>query len=149
MKQSSKLEVTLSLNKAQPKVYKRRFKARPLKSLSTGMLWILIESIEYQLRNSLFCSRVKIKALQKRLKDLSTELDERIEYDEFLCKLADEARIHPFSKPNNPIYIDKDIEDFRKAEEDPNRKSKGKVYVRGSRLRPGKKIEGRRRIKRY
>lgn len=133
MKQSNtRLHVTLSLDKAQPRHGKGHYRPKPLKSLSTRLLWILIESIDSQLKNnSLFLTKNQLRALRKRHRDLSTELNERIEYDEYLCALRD---------AQNPLGLDPNISEARSADENPNRKGKGKVYIKGSRLRPGRKM---------
>jgi hypothetical protein len=120
---------------------KRRFRPKPLKSLSTSQIWRLIESIEDELKSAIFYSQSHFKALKKRHRDLSAELDDRIKYDEWLCEIADleEAR-------TNPLGLDRAIEEFRKSEENPPRKSLGKVYIKksGKRLRPGPKIDYKR-----
>jgi len=142
MKQSSQLCVTLSLDKVRPENKRRYFKPKPLKSLSTRMLWILIESIDKQLENRLFLNKRQIRTLNKRQRDLSAELDERIEYDEYLCALRD---------AQNPLGLDLNISKVREADGNPPRKALAKVYIRGSRLRPGKKIlyNSRRRRKSF
>lgn len=152
MTQSDRLLVTLSLDKAQPVKRGHYYKPRPLKSLSTRLIWILVESMEYQLRNSLYFSWAKIMVLRKRHRDLSAELTERIEYDNNMCKAYGKAYengkllyVPSWADPLNPPHMDKEIEDFRKGEETQSKKSLGKVYIKGSRLRPGKKVEWSRR----
>lgn len=113
----------------------KSYKVSRLKDLDTSEVWILIESIENELKtHSLFYSRRQLKGLIRRHTDLSTELDNRISEDEANCEFYGKSYIngivpnfHPWSTPENPIIIDKDIESCRKNDENPNRKSFCKV----------------------
>lgn len=143
MKEAGRIYLTPANFHPGPK--RAYYKPRPLKSLSTKTIWILIESIEAQLKKRLFLKQGVVKALEKRKNDLNEALADRLEWEDYMCE------VHPIrddlGKPQRVIWIDSHLgpnvisEDlaYMDLEGDPNRKANGKVFFRGKRLRPGKK----------
>lgn len=130
---------------SHPESKREHYKPRPLKSLSIKTIWILLESIEYQLENKIFLPQGVIKALEKRKNDLTEALDERLEWEDHMCEVY--SIRDDYGRPQKIIWIDshlgpntlsKDLA-YMDLEGDPPRKSNGKAFFRGRRLRPGKK----------
>lgn len=97
-----------------------------LKDLSKRHILCLIKSIEYEIREKrLFLTDSQVKMLRKRLEDLGRELTDRIEHHEYLASINESPS---------------EIEAFRRQSENPPRKALGKSYVKGTRLRAGKKV---------
>lgn len=123
------------------------YKHKSLKEISTRTLRIILDSVKYQLRNKLFLSPNQIRGLEKRKRDLSMELDSRLEQDEYMCSM--------FPKEFEGIPQRKYWENGRLVEnelviaqeQDIDRKSRTKAYVNvgtgRKRLRPGKKVDAR------
>jgi hypothetical protein len=108
------------------------------------MIEIYLESVNHQLRNCLFLSLSQIKGLEKRKRDLSSELSSRLEYDEYMCstypKEIDGIPCREYWE--NGHMVANELEEFRKGEENPNRKSLCRnIKVKGVRIKPGKKVE--------
>lgn len=146
MKESNRVYVAPTASEAQPRRISKHHK--PLKSLSTRRLWILLESVEYQMRNSLFYPKAYGKALNKRHSDISVELNDRLEFDEYLCSIDPDYVTDKWGHRiiNNELNELEDL--IRDAIEAP-RKFQGKSYIGRNgykaRLRPGPKIVANRR----
>src|SRR5262245_42809540 len=113
-----------------PKHRRPAFRVSRLKDLSERQILSLMRSIVSEMEdNRLFLTDSQMKGLRKRLQDLAGEMCDRIKELEYLASIDESPS---------------EIEAFRLTELNPPRKALARSYVRGSRLKPGRKREYRR-----